>query len=64
MGTETLSFQLLEPEKKAFKDGNPTFKIMTKRELFFGASSLGVFTNVLRDGTPCTVEYPMKHSAK
>ena len=64
MGTETLSFRLLEPEKNAFKDGNPTFKIMTKRELFFGAISLGVFTDVLRDGTPCTFEYPMKHSAK
>ena len=64
MGTETLSFQLLEPEKKAFKDGNPTFKIMTKRELFFGAISLSVFTDVLRDGTPCSFEYPMKHSAK
>ena len=34
MGTETLSVRLLEPEKKAFKDGNPTFKIMTKKELF------------------------------
>ena len=64
MGTETLSFQLLEPEKNAFKDGNPTFKIMTKRELFFGAISFSVFTNVLRDGTPCSFEYPMKNSAK
>ena len=60
MGTETLSFWLLEPEKNAFKDGNPTFKIMTKRELFFGAISLGVFTDVLRDGTPCTFEYPIQ----
>ena len=59
MGTETLSFQLLEPENYAFKDGNPTFKIMTKRELFFGAISLSVFTDVLRDGTPCTFEYPI-----
>ena len=64
MGTETFSFCLLGPEKNAFKDGNPTFKIMTKRELFFGAISLGVFTDVLRDGTPCSFEYPMKHSAK
>ena len=64
MGTETLSFRLLEPEKKAFKDGNPTFRIMTKRELFFGAISLGVFTDLLRDGTPSTFEYPMKHSSK
>ena len=46
MGTETLSFLLLEPEKNAFKDGNPTSKIMTKRELFFGAISLGILTDV------------------
>ena len=59
-----LSFRLLEPEKKVFKDDALTFKIMTKRELFFGAISLSVFTDVLRDGTPCTFEYSMKHSAK
>ena len=35
MGTETLSFWLLEPEKNAFKDGNPTFKIMTKWRIFW-----------------------------
>ena len=46
MGTETLSFRLLKPEKNVFKDGNPTFKIMTKRESFFGAISLGVLTDV------------------
>ena len=64
MGTESLWFLLLGPEKNAFKGGNPTFKIMTKRELFFGAISLGVFIDVLRDGTPCTFEYPIKQSAK
>ena len=45
MGTETLSFRLLGPEKNAFKDGNPTFKIMTNG-VFFGANSLGVLTEV------------------
>ena len=44
MGTETLSILLLEPEKKAFKDCNPTSKIMTKRELFSGAISLAILT--------------------
>ena len=34
MGTKTLSFWLLGPEKNAFKDGNPTFKIMTKWSIF------------------------------
>ena len=41
MGTETLLFRLFEPEKNVFKDGYPTFKIMTKGsyflEQFFGA---------------------------
>ena len=46
MGPDTLSFWILGPEKNAFKDGNPTFKIMTKRELFFGAISLGILTDV------------------
>ena len=35
MGTETFSFWLLGPEKNAFKDGNPTFKIMTKWSIFW-----------------------------
>ena len=34
MGTETLSFRLLEPEKNVFKDGNPTLKIMSKGSYF------------------------------
>ena len=31
MGTETFPFWPLEPEKMEFKDGNPTFEIMTKK---------------------------------
>ena len=42
MGTETFSFWLLGPEKNVFKDGNPTFKIMTKRE-FFWSNFFGCF---------------------
>ena len=34
MSTETLSFGLLGPEKYAFKDGNPTYKIMIKKNNF------------------------------
>ena len=45
MSTETLSFGLLGPEKNAFKDGNPTLKIITKWSIF-GAKSLGVLTDV------------------
>ena len=54
MGTETFSFRLCGPEKNAFKDGNPTFEIMTNRELFFGAISLAVLIHVMRFETPCT----------
>ena len=57
---ETLSFQLLGPEKNAFKDGKPTFKIMTIKGIFFEAISLGILIDVLRDGTPCTFEYPIQ----
>ena len=60
MGTETLTFQLLVPENKAFEDGNPTFKIMTKRDLFCGPISSGFLTDVLRDETPCTFKYPIQ----
>jgi hypothetical protein len=35
MSTETLSFGLLGPEKNAFKDGNPTLKIITKWSIFW-----------------------------
>ena len=45
MSTETLSFGLLGPEKNTFKDGNPTFKINTKWNIFL-ANSLGVLTDV------------------
>ena len=34
MSTETLSFGPLGPEKYEFKDGIPTYKIMTKKNNF------------------------------
>ena len=34
MGTEIFTFGPLEPEKLKFKDGNPTFKIMTESNTF------------------------------
>ena len=34
MGTEIFTFGPLEPEKLKFKDGNPTFKIMTEPNTF------------------------------
>ena len=34
MGTEIFTFGPLEPKKLKFKDGNPTFKIMTEPNTF------------------------------
>ena len=60
MSTETLSFGLLGPEKNAFKDGNPTLKIITKWSIFWKQiyQVFWLLTDVLRDGSPCTNEYP------
>ena len=35
MGTEIFTFGPLEPEKMRFKDGNPTFRNMTKTAFFW-----------------------------
>ena len=35
MGTEIFTFEPLEPEKMRFKDGNPTFRNMTKGAFFW-----------------------------
>ena len=34
MGTEIFTFGPLEPEKMRFKEGNPSFKIMTEPNTF------------------------------
>ena len=34
MGTEIFTFRPFEPEKIRFKDGNPSFKIMTEQNTF------------------------------
>ena len=35
MGTEIFTFGPLEPEKMRFKDGNPSFRNMTKGAFFW-----------------------------
>ena len=50
MGTEIFTFEPLEPEKMRFKDGNPTFRNMTKT-VFYGL----VFLAILSNGHPCTL---------
>ena len=50
MGTEIFTFEPLEPEKMSFKDGNPTFRNMTKT-IFF----LSGFLAILSNGHHCTL---------